>query len=504
MILSGSQLVDAPRTPADPSQVAERNSALSWQTYAVRSGLTLQQRHVAYAEIYRRQANIGTLVDKLAYSHARTPIRVYRREAAGREDVTIDDPYGKLLNHPNRRHSSFFFQSWLSSTFDLYGEAIVLKVRPGPGRPPTELWPVHPSRVDVQRDEAGNLWYVILGAAGPFGQFEPVVAIPEYDVVHIRSYNPDNMIRGLSRLESLRTDLEGTDAMKAAQQAFWSKGARPGALLSAPGKLSEEALKRLKADWAAMHAGAANWGKTAVLEEGVTPTILPMDMEELAYIDSRKLTREESCMRYDVPPPVVHILDHATFSNITEQMRSMYRDTMAPRFGLFEGEFDTQLRPDFDPLGELTAVYYMDDLLRGDFETRVQTYQVAIQSGQITPGEARREENRTDMGPATHQLYGNAALVPLGSVNPGLAPAASEGQAPVPNQQSGMEGPGRPAKAVGQPAPAAIEGELVTMCGSCRAEVKEGQRLSRRGWCRGCEGRAGSAARNGNRKAIEA
>ena len=63
----------------------------------------------------------------------------------------------------------------------------------------------------------------------------------------------------------------------------------------------------------------------------MTPHKLELTAEEAQYIETRKLNREEVCAAYDVPPPVVHILDRATFSNITEQMRSMYRDTMGGR-----------------------------------------------------------------------------------------------------------------------------------------------------------------------------
>ena len=51
-------------------------------------------------------------------------------------------------------------------------------------------------------------------------------------------------------------------------------------------------------------------------------------------------------MVFDVPPPVVHILDHATFSNITEQMRSMYRDTMTPRL-----DTPPKMGEDVNPVG---------------------------------------------------------------------------------------------------------------------------------------------------------
>ncbi len=53
---------------------------------------------------------------------------------------------------------------------------------------------------------------------------------------------------------------------------------------------------------------------------------------------------QEVCGAYDVPPPAVHILDRATFSNITEQLRSLYRDTHAPRLKLFEDCFEAELR----------------------------------------------------------------------------------------------------------------------------------------------------------------
>jgi hypothetical protein len=104
-----------------------------------------------------------------------------------------------------------------------------------------------------------------------------------------------------------------------------------------------------------MHSGVDKWGKAAILEEGLTANVIQLTAEEMQYIEGRRLNREEACARYDVPPPVVHILDRATFSNITEQMRSMYRDTMAPRLALYESVLDTQLRPDFDPTGTLYA-----------------------------------------------------------------------------------------------------------------------------------------------------
>jgi hypothetical protein len=126
------------------------------------------------------------------------------------------------------------------------------------------------------------------------------------------------------------------------------------------------------------------------------------------------LNREEVCGVYDVPPPVIHILDHATFSNITEQMRSMYRDTMAPRLEDVESAIDHHLRePDFG--GSVEGRFALDEVLRGDFETRATAVGNLIQTGVMKPSEARPLFDLDDAGPVADKLYANSALQELGT-----------------------------------------------------------------------------------------
>jgi len=140
-------------------------------------------------------------------------------------------------------------------------------------------------------------------------------------------------------------------------------------------------------------------------------------------------------MVYDVPPPVVHILDHATFSNITEQMRSMYRDTMTPRLEDLESVIDFSLRPEFFPIGERVANFDMTDVLRGDFETRADKAVTLRQSGVYTGNEARDIVGiALSDDPEMDKLYANAALVPLGT--PAQRVSITEAANPSPAMQA--------------------------------------------------------------------
>jgi len=276
-----------------------------------------------------------------------------------------------------------------------------------------ELHPIHPTNVIIRRnDETGVLEYIYTNGISLAPLLRP---FPSTDVVHFKDYNPQTLIRGLSPCEPLRLTLLNEDAARRADAAMWQNGARPAVVLSHPKTLGKDGLDRLKAQWEQVHKGVDKWSGTAVLEEGMEPHVLQISPDDMQYVQGRQLNREECCGVYDVPPPVVHILDRATFSNITEQMRSMYRDTMAPRLNDDEDVLATQLAPDFVKFdGDDTqyAEFNLDEVLRGSYEVRVAANAQAISTGQMTANEARRTENRPDV-PGGDQLLVNAALIPL-------------------------------------------------------------------------------------------
>jgi HK97 family phage portal protein len=418
-VISGGQLM-----------LADTSPTFARSTYWAPSGVALTTQFATYAAIWRAQLWVYVLVNKLALGTARLPIKVYERVDELTRKSAWDSPYAKLIRRPNPKHDPFFFWLWTASTRELYGEALWTKVRDGNGRP-VELWPLHPVNV-FTKEEGGELFYYFYGNAST----EPTFAIPARDIVHFRGYNPDTTQRGVSACEPLRQTLLNEDSARRATTSFWARGARPGVTLEHPGVISKDASARLKANWEAVAAGTDRTGATVVLEEGMKANRLDLTAEEAQYLETRKLNREEVCAAFDVPPPVVHILDHATYSNITEQMRSLYRDTMAPRLGGYESTLDMQLRPDFGG-DTLYAEFLLDEVLRGDFEQRSEAKMKAINSAQLTPNEARRMENLEPLD-GGDRLFINSTMIPIDEVSvraqpAGTAPAAAppEGAPPV-------------------------------------------------------------------------
>jgi HK97 family phage portal protein len=390
MFLSDGALVTT-KTPVDWAR------GNSWFPYM--PPMSTQGWPSAYAGIYSRQLWVYVVVSKRARATARLPLPVYQRDDLNRPRADKHE-MSRLLQNPNPGMSAFNLWKWTSATYDIYGDTFWYKRRV---RSKVEgLYPLHPSSMSYE-DGSWN-----------FDNGRLVLReIPDTDLVRFQDFNPDSLSRGMSPLEPLRSTLENEWAARTATSSFWTNGARPGMALMHKGELSPEAAQRLKAQWDAAAGGAGKTGGTVVLEEGMEPKPLTLTAEEAQYIESRKLNREEVCAAYDVPPPVVHILDRATFSNITEQMRSMYRDTMAPHLNGFEAAIELDLRRAEWPDDDVYAEFLMDEVLRGDFETRQDALAKATH---MTLAEKRKVENLPFIE-GTDRIFLNTATLPLDAID---------------------------------------------------------------------------------------
>lgn len=359
-----------------------------------------------YGEIYKRHLWVYVVVNKRAAGLARLPLPVYQRDDLNRPRAD-SHPMARLLSAPNPGLSAFDLWVWTSSTEDIYGEAFWYKKRDAEGRV-VSLWPLHPSAMAYE----DGLWTFDNGALR-------IEGIRPTDLVHHRTYSPDAGGRGLSPLEPLRATLENEWSARSATSSFWRNGARPGVILSHPNRISQAAADRLKLQWDQVTAGAGNSGATVVLEEGMTPQVMQLTAEEAQYIETRKMNREEVCGAYDMPPPAVHILDRATFSNITEQMRSVYRDTQAPRCRKYEATIETDLRRVEWPDDDVYAEFLMDEVVRGDFETR---QDALAKASHMTIAEKRKIENLPFIE-GTDRIFLNTATLPLDAIDAQYAAA---------------------------------------------------------------------------------
>ena len=90
---------------------------------------------------------------------------------------------------------------------------------------------------------------------------------------------------------------------------------------------------------------------------------------------------------YGLPPVYLHDLDRMTYSNAEHQGLNLTKYTLTRWAEQLEQQINLKVLS-----GGRVVRHDMDGLLRGDYATRVQGHATAINSGQLTPNEARKKE----------------------------------------------------------------------------------------------------------------
>ncbi|MEA2255565.1 MAG: hypothetical protein QOG35_1610 [Solirubrobacteraceae bacterium] len=206
---------------------------------------------------------------------------------------------------------------------------------------------------------------------------------------------------GISPLQQLGVTIKIEDAAQRHQSAMLANGGRPpSAILASEAFLGldveerQQLLDALREDINAIYAGPENAGRPALLPPGLTWEQVGHTAVEAALIEQRKIAREEVCAVYQIPPPMLGILDRATFSNIEVQREMAYTDSLAPPLVLIEQTMNAQLVRALLREDDVYLEFDFAGVLRGDRLKEVQSLREAIGTALLTPNEARAIDNR--------------------------------------------------------------------------------------------------------------
>jgi hypothetical protein len=163
-------------------------------------------------------------------------------------------------------------------------------------------------------------------------------------------------------------------------------------------------------------------GGALVVGGGADVKQLSHTAKEAELIKSRMLNREEVAAVYDIPPPMIGILDKATYSNINEQHRMLYMTVLRPWLTLVEETIEAHLIDGEAAFEGVFLEFDLGEVLKGDAKERAEAFRAFLESGVYTINELRQLENQP---PINHPLA-NQPLIPANN----LAPLDAIGQAP--------------------------------------------------------------------------
>lgn len=352
------------------------------------ANISLNSTHSDYSEdyqaMYRNHMNVRICVDFLARNVAHLGLHIYTRGKDNDRERVRNHPAALVLKRPmpaEYKVSQFQMIEAAVADTSISGNGYLLKHRNGDGKV-----------IALQR-----VPYMLMSAKGTWSPTGYTIGVIEkefkpQDVIHFRFYNPENSTVGISPLEGLREVLAEEWEKSKYTSGFWRNAARISGVIERPieaKEMSEAAARNFRQQWQEMYSGEGNSGKTALLEEGMSFKPISFSPKQTEYIESKKLNREECARAFHIPPPMVGILDRATFSNITELHKSLYSDVLGPLCARLEGDWNLQYLSDFEDLKDAYVEFNIAEKLQGDFAQQAEQMRQAVGVPYMTPNEGR-------------------------------------------------------------------------------------------------------------------
>ena len=258
---------------------------------------------------------------------------------------------------------------------------------------------LNPLSVQVSRNALGQRFYT--------STVEANKTLTNDDVLHISgSILMPGEYRAKSPIDTLKENIGLAISLEGFAARFFGQGTTQNGVIEYPGALTAEQAENLSKSFDRQHKGFRKAHKTGILSGGATfkPTMVANDQAQM--LDSRRLAVEDIARAYRVPTDMIGLNNGGqSYNSIEQKQIAFLSHTIRPWVSKLEDAFSTLL-PDTAYLAFST-----DDLLRGDYATRIEGYSKLLQNGVLSTNEVRRKEN---MKPIEG---GDVIRVPLANVN---------------------------------------------------------------------------------------
>jgi HK97 family phage portal protein len=383
---------------------------------------------LSYYAVYACTRLIATDIGKLC-------LRLVQQDDDGVWTDTKSAAFSPVLRKPNRYQTiNKYVEQYMLSKL-LTGNAYVLKQRDH-RRVVTALYVLDPSRVTPLVASDGSVYYEVK-RDDLSGLTQEERIFPASEIIHDTMITPFHPLIGVSPLFACGLAATQGLSIQTNSNRFFSNGANPSGMLTAPGAISDDTAKRLKDKFDGGGYSGENVGKVVVAGDGLKFEQFTMSAVDAQLIEQLRMTAEQVCSAFGVPPYLVDIgapPPYANFEPLLLKYHSQCIQSLTTNFekchddglGLLEPIDGTQYGTEFD----------IDDLIWMDTVTRVTSAKTAIEGGGMSPDEARFKYHGLGPTPggssvlAQQQNFSLAALAKRDAGDPFATPDSSRVVAP--------------------------------------------------------------------------
>ncbi len=350
----------------------------AWQRNISLRGESLLAHHAVYACIERISSDV-----------AKCRIRLVEQDSDGIWLETESSAFSPVLRKPNGYHNRIqFFESWMGSKL-MTGNTYALKRRDS-RNVVVELYILDPRSVTPQVAPNGDVYYKL--SADNLSDLSEEDTVPASEIVHDMTTVRYHPLCGISPLIAATMPAMQGLRIQSQSTSFFENRAQPSGLLTAPANIPQKTADRIKEFWSTEFQGAKA-GKVAVLGDGLTFQPLTFNAVDSQLIEQLGLSAKMVCSAFGVPAHMVGAADPPSYNNIEALNQQYYSQTLQKYFESIELLLDEGLGL-IEVQGKVYGTEFdLDDLLRMDTATLVDSEGKAVGAGIKKPNESRKRLN---------------------------------------------------------------------------------------------------------------
>ncbi|MEX3315690.1 phage portal protein [Sulfitobacter sp. PS-8MA] len=346
---------------------------------------------------------VWAAVNFISGTIAGLPLNVYDRDSKGNKKkvkATKANPVVDMLHGAvNEDYSSFQWRFDMFTAVLTEGRSITYIERDGAGRP-INLFPLVGATVKRLANGRKQYTYTAGGKTQVYDQA---------DVIDVPFMLKSDLLTHRSPLRQCAVAIGKAVHANDYGSKLFKNGGLPAFTLQGPFGSEKSAARAADNIAEATKEAARKGGNVLAIPSGHKLEPLGADPEKMQLVQTQEFAVVEVGRIYSLPPTFLQDLSRATFSNSEQQDLHLVKHTLKRWVEQVEAELNLKL---FGRGSSRFAEFNVDGLLRGDYKTRMEGNSTAIQTGQLTPNEARALDNREPLD-GGDKLFIQGATVPL-------------------------------------------------------------------------------------------
>lgn len=205
------------------------------------------------------------------------------------------------------------------------------------------------------------------------------------DIIHFKKPNPRNPFRGKGAVEALADTIDADNLANLTQSNFFEKGAISNFVLTTDANLTQDQLKRLKAEFRSAYTGARNAYSTMIFGNGLKPSDIGFSNRDMQFLDILEWYRDKIMIGFGNTKASIGIIDDVNRASFAESHAAWLNSTVKPDMDAIVNTINEFLVPKF---GDRLILGYKNPI-QEDRTADVKEASDLKKAGIITINEAR-------------------------------------------------------------------------------------------------------------------